>query len=231
MTCSRQWSGGAGVAPAPQIICVENSVSLDHDFSSQADDYLAIWFTTERTHLTVDDLFLEIGPFAARPAGLVTAGKNAWHANCKLPPGLRPGPHALRMRIGDSARSNSVHIYVDTQLEDRVNLSPPTSSHAVEIAGVADGRTWESDRVRTGPGSCVSVWARGLPKNVPAADITLRLDGTDLPAVYISAADPEGLRQVNAILPGARLCRSATLSLVVNGVESAPVQIELIHTI
>ena len=100
-------------------------------------------------------------------------------------------------------------------------------SDRFEIAGVTDGKTFESRRIRLGAESCVSVWVAGLPDGTPKAEISLRLEGADLPAVYVSIPDERGLKQINAMLPPNLAPGEYFLAVNVRGAESREVAVEL----
>jgi tRNA (mo5U34)-methyltransferase len=223
VTCYRHWSAAPGAADPPLLTCVANSVTRDHEFSSGRDDYVAFWFETE-PGLTTDDVMPEIGPYGTRAACLYDMGGKGWHLNCKLPPGLEPGWHDCRLRTPSSAYSNALRIAVDVPLAERL---PSSTRAAHEIVSVTDGRTWDEARVKIGEGSCLSLWARGLP-DVSMRRCTVRLNGSDLAVVYISRADEHGVRQVNAMLPSGLKPGAATVTLTVNGAESAATNIELV---
>ena len=186
VTCFRKWAGSAGTAEAPYITCVENSVSRDHRFSSVADDYVSLWFKTGQQGLTCDDVFPEIGAYGSRPVIVHSTGGDGWHANCKLPTRLDPGWYEARVRVRDSGFSNAVRIGVD--VAQGAPAAVPRSAE-VRIRLVTDGRTWDRYHVHVGADACVSLWVEGLPDPCDRGLVRIRLNGTDLPAIYVSSHD------------------------------------------
>src|SRR5580704_8017691 len=180
---------------APALVCVENLWTRDHTFRSDRDHYFTAWFDTAQMHethappasLDCDSVFVEVGPYACRPVGVRSIGGTGWQANCKLPPGLARGWFDVRLALKNGPWSNSARIPVDLSRDER--RASGTISDALEVAGVTDGKTYEPNRVRVGVESCVSMWVRGLPADAVKGDVTLRLDGTDLPAVFLSELD------------------------------------------
>jgi tRNA (mo5U34)-methyltransferase len=226
ISCFRKWDPSPAFEPAPYVTCVENSVSRNHAFSARADDYVSFWFKTSQEGLTCDDVLPEIGSFGTRPVHVHPTGGDGWHANCKLPPGLDPGWYDARLRVRSSAWSNAVRMAVDIPEHERRHAAEPSGE--VEIRLVTDGRTWERYRIHTGVDACVSLWVRGLPDSCEPRDVFVRLNGTGLPAIYVSAHDREGLSQVNALLPAGLPPGRASIALVFAGKQSPAVDAELI---
>ena len=215
---------------APALVCVENLWTRDHAFRGDRDHYFTAWFDTAQlndppANLDCDSVFVEVGPYACRPVGVRSIGGTGWQANCKLPPGLARGWFDVRLALKNGPWSNSARIPVDLSRQER--RAAGTISEALEMAGVTDGKTYEPDRVRVGVESCVSMWVRGIPGDAAKSEITLRLDGTDLPAVYLSAHDDRGLVQINAMLPPSMEPGEYTIAVALGGVESRAATIEL----
>jgi hypothetical protein len=227
VSCFRRWRPRPAGRTAPYVTCVENSVSRDHAFSQRNDDYVSFWFKTDETDLTRDDVFPEIGGYGTRPVDVHFTGGDGWHSNCKLPPGLDPGWYDARLSLRDSAMSNAVRIAIDVpEAERKAPAGQPSGD--LEIRLVTDGRTWERYRVCTGAEACVSLWVAGLPDPCDRGAVRVRLNGTDLPAIYVSAHDREGLSQVNALVPGGLQPGRASITLIFGEIVSQPAQVELI---
>ena len=129
------------------------------------------------------------------------------------------------MSVHQSEWSNPSRIPIDLPRQDR--RIGGAVSESLKIAGVVDGKTFEPNRVRVGVESCVTVWADGLPDDVTKVDASLRLDGADLPVVYISTAGTRGLKQINAMVPPGTEPGEYVISMHVRGVESRQVPVQL----
>jgi uncharacterized protein (TIGR03437 family) len=105
----------------------------------------------------------------------------------------------------------------------------PRIDPGLRLTRVADGKTFESKRIRAGDDSAISVWVSGLPLNTRLADVRVRLNGTDLPAIWLAPADGDAPRQVNALLPAGIEPGRARVSLVFGDQESEAVTVELHH--
>jgi tRNA (mo5U34)-methyltransferase len=230
VSCYRRWLVNPASGPAPYITCVANSTSLVQKFSSASDDYVAIWFKSQEKDLTCDGVFPQVGPFASRPVHLHNTGNDGWQVNCKLPPGLPAGLHEVCLRVANSQFSNAVSIGVDVAREQIQKNTEPSECAHVSIVGVTDGKTWESNQVRIGTGSCVSLWLAGLPEESHHTDIKVRLNGAEHSAIFLSAKDREGYRQVNALLPSTLEPGEGWISVVFRNRESAPARVRLVAT-
>jgi tRNA (mo5U34)-methyltransferase len=211
---------------APSLICVENLWTRDHTFRSDRDHYFTAWFHSPLTGLDCDNVFVQVGEFACRPVGVRNIGGPGWQANCKLPLGLSKGWFDVKVAIKRGAWSNRLRIPVDLSRQERRVL--PETFGDLEIAGVTDGKTYESNRVHLGADSAVSIWVRGMPAGADKSDVTARLDGTDLPAVYLSAPDDRGFVQINAMLPPQLEPGEYMIAVTLRGSESRAVSIKLL---
>lgn len=223
----RKWPRIERSGAAPSLLCVENTWTRDHRFRSDRDDYFTAWFTSAQKDLHCDNVFVEVGPYACRPVGVRNYAGEGWQANCKLAPGVFHGWFDVRVAAGGGGWSNRARIPVDLSREER--CAGARISASLGIAGVTDGKTYESNRVKTGADSCLSVWASGIPENAAQAEIAVRLDGADLPATYLSTSDDRGLRQINAMLPPRLTPGEYAVSVAWNDAESAPATICLIE--
>jgi hypothetical protein len=229
VTCYRHWPEIENPRePAPYLTSVENAATRDREFSSDHDDYLAIWFKSPRANLTGADVFPRIGPYGSHPVFLQSTGGDGWHVNCKLPPGLVPGWHPATLRTTGSSWANPVRIGVDLSAEERRRRPARPEGCDIRIAIVTDGKTWERNLVHTGLQSCISLWVSGLPEEAARDGIAVWLDGDDLPAVFLSEPDPQGLRQINAMLPSGAQPGDYSVSAAFGGAISPSVPVKLV---
>lgn len=229
VTCHRTWGVAAGAAPAPYLMSFDNATSHDLVFSAARDDYVSLWFKSGHASLAESDVFPEAGPFGARPVVIHHVGGDGWLVVFKLPPGLPPGWTPVRLRVKDSAYSNTVRLALDItsrQLRERSLASPQNTGFTIE--GATDGKTWEPNRVHIGPDACVSLWARGLPHDCDAQNVFVRIDGRELPSVFVSEPDSAGLRQVNALLPAGLARGAVEINLAFGETVTPPVRVELV---
>jgi tRNA (mo5U34)-methyltransferase len=222
--CHRKWAEIARTGAGPELLVVENSELQDHSFSAHRDDYVTVWGYSQQSDLTCDDLCVQVGPYGTRPAAVRNIG-DTFQANCKLPLGLAPGWHDVSVALRDCEFSNRARIPVDVSRDERLAV-PTNGDFKFEI--VCDGRTWERKQVRAGLGSCVSAWVSGLPDGIRRTEISFRLDGTDLPACFVTPLnDEKGWKQINAMVPSGLERGEYQLTVRFGDEESPLVRIEL----
>ena len=219
----RDWLPATGSASAPEILCIDNASTHDHHFSSWADDYATFYFRSAESGLSCDTVMARIGPYGARPIYVAQTG-GGWQATCKVPPGLDAGWHEARLRTANSSFGAPVRIGIDMDITARRVRSGASSG--VRLTRVADGKSFEDLRIRVGEDSAISVWGMGLPPDVGLSDIRVRLDGSELPAIWISSPDSDN-RQINALLPAGLEAGFAMVSVAVRGGESEAVEVQL----
>jgi len=117
---------------------------------------------------------------------------------------------------------------VDLSAEDRQPRPGKSAAANIRINIVTDGKTWERNIVHTGLNCWISLWVSGLPEGAAKADIKVRLGGEDLPVVFLSEADPEGLRQINATLPSDAQPGDYSVSVGLGGTTSVPFPVRLV---
>jgi tRNA (mo5U34)-methyltransferase len=217
VTGYRKWPRLSGVGAVPSIRCIDNAAAHDHSFSSLTDDYATFYFTSPEDNLTCDSVMPQIGGFGSRPLHVANTG-GGWQATFKIPPGLDAGWHQATLRTRDTLWSKPVRIAIDL---DRETRRRSVGAGDFVLTRVADGKSFEDLRIRVGEDSAISVWADVQGR---LGDFRVRLDGTDLPAIWISKDSP---RQINALLPAGLEPGPAVVSLVAGDRESAPVEVEL----
>jgi len=218
VTGYRTWQSYSTGMPGPKVLCIDNAATHDHSFSAWADDYVTFYFTCAEGDLSCDNVFPQIGPYGSRPIYVANTGAG-WQATCKLPPGLDAGWHDATLRVGDGGPSAPLRIGVDIPPEQRRHWRARISPE-IRLASVADGKTFESGRVRVGRDTAITAWSQGLRL---FANIRIRLNGTDLPAIWHDASTG----QINALLPAGLEPGMARVSLVAGDCETEALDVEL----
>jgi tRNA (mo5U34)-methyltransferase len=205
VACHRQWEPIPAEAkrPAPELLAVANNRTLGLNFSARKEEYISCWFRAAEPVVTRGQLRLEVGGFGV-PALYVRPGEDGvWMANFRLPPGLRSGWSAVRLRLADSPFGHATL---------RLAVDLPLRVERLVLNGACDGTNWNDREVKAGDGGFISCWVIGLPENCDRANTGVYLEETKLRVEYISEPDAAGMRQINAALPagtrkGPQACR------------------------
>ncbi len=226
VTAWRQWPDEPNPAEAPsdapEVLCVDNAATHDHRFSADADDYITFYFTSPLTDLDCDNVHPMIGPYGSRPIHVANTG-GGWQATCKIPPGLAAGWYPAKLAVTGSAYCAPLQIAVETP-----EPWAPASTGGLKVTRVTDGRSFEDHRIVCGPDACLSIWATGLPTDADAREIRVRLNGTDLPAIWLAPRNDGHPRQINALLPSGLEPGPASLSILYRDLESPAATAELV---
>ena len=204
IACYRRWEETEGPGEPPILHTALHATNFGLNFSSERDDYVAIWFDSPLA-LTWDTVQPEVSGFGARPLSVTELRPHFWQVNFKLPPLTVPGWHEVRVRVAGGPRSNPQSIALDL----------PLVVGRVALRNVCDGITWKPRELDTTQGSTLSFWLEGLPENADLNNVTATLGGQKLRMVYL---EPPGkpaaaglltrfrrapARQANACLTGA----------------------------
>jgi len=101
----------ATAGPAPQIYEVSNGMTTSNVFHGHRNEYVCCRFRTAELELDRDTVILQIDDAAQPVLFLTDLGDGCWQANSRLPAGLKPGPHAVRVRSLQSAFSDPAEIF------------------------------------------------------------------------------------------------------------------------
>ncbi len=129
ITCRRLWESPPDppTQPAPVLYSAVNNRTNDIYFHPSKDEYICIYFRSEVPDLDCARLRVEVDGYGAPVLVLVNLRLNEWQANLRVPPGLGPGAHDVRLRATGSAHSNTFRIV----MRARGELSTAASRDAV----------------------------------------------------------------------------------------------------
>ncbi len=223
LACYRQWERPAASAPeGPGLVAASHNLTGGINFDSSRDEAVSAWFRWDGRKLEIKDVRPEVGGYGIRPIHVAQAGEGEWQTNFKLPPGLTPGWHEVRVRIGGSHPGSAQRIAVDL----------PLVAGEVRIEGISDGTTWAKNQLDRSSGDVLSLWARGLPENVDCGNLSVTLDGRRLTVTYIEATKDEGeiddARQINVKVPKDCPAGAGRISLGVGNSNVADVGVEIV---
>jgi hypothetical protein len=191
--CHRTWAPleNAPIEPTPVIDKAIHNLNQGMNFSSARDEYISCWFRTAEVHLTRQTVQPTVGDWGSVPLSVQPKGEGLWQMNFKLPPGLGPGFHEVRLRTLKSVFSKPAKIAVDV----------PATARDLSINGASDGQTWKANEIDLRSNCILSLWIAGLPENADLNNFDVTLGGRRLTITHISAPESVESRQVNVEVP------------------------------
>lgn len=192
--CYRKWIAPREEwGPVPQLKDALHHLDFGMNFSVRRDDYIVAWFELDTTGLTLDDVFPEVGAYGVRPIHISRENtkERRWRTTFKLPPGLEPGWHDVKLRVRGSPLSNGVQIAVDL----------PLLGKTFQIESARDGATWQPDEVDLSRGTTIALWIVGLPEATDRGNLRVTVDGRLAEVSYLEAPNATNKRQLNVAIP------------------------------
>jgi tRNA (mo5U34)-methyltransferase len=215
VACYRRWPDNARSSPAPQLFAATHAENFGISFRSGDDDYVQI-DALGNGDWTLANVQAQVGGLGAAPVLIVRDSQGHWRANFKLPPGLAPGWHEVRVRTADAEWSDAARIAVDL----------PQLAESLEITSACDALDWRPGRFSLSH-RFFSLWLRGLPENADRGNVKVELNGRRQRVDFVGAEDAKGLRQIN-VQAAADNMRPGVFLVVAEfgGVRSASAEIE-----
>lgn len=198
LTCYRKWD--TLDSRECRLLAAAHAENFGVNFRADLDEYVACCVEGEPPRQPM------VGEFGSAPIFIGKTDAGYWQVNFKLPPGLAPGWHAVRL-----GNSNAVEIAVDV---------PPATTE-LSIKDACDGVTWTKARVALESGH-VSLWVEGLPRNADVHNVKARIDGERQQVTFVGA-DGQVNARVFGIPPGRR-----EVSVSCGGVESPAFPVEFV---
>jgi tRNA (mo5U34)-methyltransferase len=217
--CFRTWEPPPAqpASDPPELVSVTNTRTYGNNFSTRkSEEYISCVFRASRPAVLAKDLRLEVDQFGAAAVQVTHQPNGLWVAAFRLPPGLDPGWHRVRLRLADSGFGHEFRIAVDM----------PVKVERLEVRDVSDGVTWARREVAAG--GCLSCWVRGLPENCDAANFQLLLGASPLHISWIGQPESDGYRQVNSDVPVDLVKGEHAFAVESAGVRSEPQSVKIL---
>ena len=216
--CLRRWEpAGPNAGPAPELLASAHARSSGINFSTRrSEEYITCWFRPDRTPESRFEVHLDVSGFGLQAVHVRPEADGVWLANFRLPPGLDPGWHEVRLRLAGTEFSSPRRIAVDIQ----------ESCEAIELKAVSDGVTWKVGEIAPST-QFAALWVRGLGENCDRHNVRAFSGPDRLFIEYVGEPDPEGYRQVNTRVPAALGAGIFDFSVEFAGVRSNSVRVEV----
>jgi hypothetical protein len=207
LVCYRHWETAPEnpAAKAPELAGAVSGRCADYgiNFNTAKEEFVTCWFNSNEPDLLKEDLRPEVSGFGAPAIAVEKYEGTAWHVSFRLPPGLAPGWHEVRLCTVRSGFSNACRIAVDIPLE--------VGDFA--IVSVCDSRNWCASEVHLIGGEesgFLTLWVRGLAGTADRNNLRLYCEGSRIPVDFISPGSD--VRQVNVRLPASLAGRLVELT-------------------
>ena len=230
VVCRRRWEPAPDnpAQPAPWINAAVNNRTQDIYFHPSKDEYICLYFKTPETELRREDVRVQVDGYGA-PVLLVTdLGRQGWQANLRVPPGLAPGSHGVRLRTVNSTLSNEFEIVTgDRKAVSRSVTSVTAESGAPELYEVENSMT-ETSVFHGFRNEYLCVRFKLSRRDLAREDVMLEVGG--ISAVVRFLTDLSDGWQVNAKLPDNLEPGTHSVRVRTSGSEASnPLEITLVN--
>jgi tRNA (mo5U34)-methyltransferase len=207
ITCRRRWEppGPSPAEPAPFLYSAVNNRTNEIYFHTGKDEYICVYFRSELADLTRERVRVEIDGYGAPALVVVNLRPGEWQANLRVPPGLAPGAHEVRLRTADSPYGNAFRIAMLAPSESApVAEGRPCQAAAMSepqpvIYEVRNGMTG-SDVFQGGRNEYVCCRFRTAESGLERDSVILEIDGKEQPLLFLTDLGG-GCWQANSRLP------------------------------
>jgi SAM-dependent methyltransferase len=203
----RRWESFALAAGAkPPFLC--SALNNRHDdivFQLRKDEYVVLAFFDDG-NLTRDDVFVEIDRLGVPSIAMLKHPAGHWQVNVKVPPGLGPGDHDVRVGTKRGGFSETVRIrMLPTGAERRYGATPfireVVRVDAPQLVLVENKRD-HSTLFRGYRSEMLAVrFTHGEEGPLDLSKVQLSMDGNPWPLLSVERPEP-GCWQINAKLTG-----------------------------
>ena len=206
LVAHRTWEPVTAVpgARAPFLCSAVNNRHNDVVFQPRKDEYLVLAFLYEGA-LRKEDVLVEVDRYGVPALVLVRHEAGYWQVNCKVPPGISPGEHEVRVGTRNAGFSEPVRIRMLPAGAERRYGETPFVEEAVSAPAPEFVRVENTmDRSTTFRGYRNETLACRFTHGEAAMDLSkvqLTVDGNAYPLLSVERPEP-GMWQVNARLKG-----------------------------
>jgi tRNA (mo5U34)-methyltransferase len=202
--------------PPVELVGLNNHANRGRTFQSSKEEYIGLWAEWSAPEPpALDTVFPEVDGFGVAPI-FCSVNQGKLQTGIRVPPGLAPGRHEARLKVGSGAWSRSVEFFVD--------LAPLDTP--IELLSVQDGVAWTIGQVDWQHGGWMTVWIAGLSEEADAGNVTVFVDGVPHSPEDVHVAAGQANMKLRPIVDAGthevyvehRGGRSNGLSISVNGI-------------
>lgn len=207
VTCRRRWPepSSAPAEPAPFLYSAVNNRTNEIYFHPGKDEYVCAYFRSEIPGLTRERVLAEIDGCGVPVLAVANLRPGEWQGNMKLPPGLCPGPHRVRLRTADSLPGNEFEI----RMLESAGTSPAPRRHPREDGPISEPApaVYEVQNGMTGSeifygdrNEYICCRFQSAETGLTRESVILEIAGTEAPVAFLTDLG-DGRWQANSRLP------------------------------
>ena len=178
-------------APAVSLAAVSSNLNQGRSFNSTKEEYIVLWLNWPDTAPTLDSVFPEIDGFGVAPIGCAKTDGGIL-VSLRLPPGLQPGSHQARLRIGNAGWSDYLPFHVDL----------PAPAATPSIRAIQDGTDWQPNQINWSGNGWMTLWADDLSDAADAGNTVVLISGIPHKPVHVDATGQINLQLRPVVGPG-----------------------------
>jgi len=209
VTCRRHWEPPSSdpPEPAPWVNSAVNNRTNDIYFHPLKDEYICIYFKSHEPALTRDQIRVEIDGYGVNVLVLAELGRQGWQVNLKVPPGLDPGPHQVRVRTLHSLFSNTFQIFMRGPGEAASEFAGPAVACPLESATEPAPFLYEVENNMSGTrlfhgyrNEHLCCFFLSSEPGLTRRDVIVEMDGRPEPVLFLADLGTNGW-QTNSRIP------------------------------
>jgi tRNA (mo5U34)-methyltransferase len=136
-------------------------------FQSQKEEYIVLWCDwPEAKAPPVSAVFPEVNGLGTAPISCTLTAEGL-QIQLRVPPGLSPGQHAVRVKIGNAGWSDPQDFFLDL----------PATGQPLELIAAQDGVLGHAGEVDWAAGGWLTLWADGLSAEADPGNTIAEIDG------------------------------------------------------
>lgn len=201
--CWEPFTPATGTRP-PFLCSAVNNRHNDVIFQPRKDEYLCLAFLYDGP-LAKEDVLVEVDRYGVPALILVKHEAGYWQVNCKVPPGISPGDHDVRVGTKTAGFSEPVRIRMLPFGAERRYGETPFVPAAIEVEPPRFGRVENTmDRSTTFRGyrnETLACRFTHADDRLDLSKVQLTVDGNPYPLLSVERPEP-GVWQVSAKLKG-----------------------------
>ncbi|MFN7918737.1 MAG: DUF1698 domain-containing protein [Bryobacteraceae bacterium] len=174
-------------APPPKLRAAIHARNTGINFTTGKEEYISCWFESARETIGRNDLIIDVSGYGVPTLYTRSDHPGVWTANFRVPLGLAPGWHDVKLRFPESQYSNAVRIAMDI----------PPQPVGLSLVAVCGAHGWTDFRMTPVDNGFLCVYVKGLSENCDRNNLRVMLGGKRIAVDFIAAPDENGVRQIN----------------------------------